>query len=108
MLNISFKKKSTDSVVQMLKHIMVARLVPSSVGLVLGSHYAKYATRITLLWLRKSPFVAALVGNLTCPNFGSPKYNRRLISPLLPCLLFVSRNLLLFCQWPVVINLDFK
>ena len=39
--------------------------------------------------LRKSAFVAALVGNLTCPNFEWPLYNRRLISP---CLLFVSRN----------------
>ena len=34
----------------MLKHIMVARLVPSSVGRALGSHYAKYATRITLFY----------------------------------------------------------
>ena len=100
-----------------------SRLVPSSVGRALFSHYAKYATRITFfikiklqlleftkrfkcpfipakvvqhvcypMGLRKSAFMAALVGNLTCPNFGWWQYNRRLISPLLACLLFVSRN----------------
>ena len=76
---------------------------PPSVGRALGSHYAKYATHITLFYqgkiaiigvhkqiqmsiypgkggltcllsnvLRKSAFMAALVGNLTCPNFGWP------------------------------------
>ena len=72
------------------------RLVPSSVGRALGSHYAKYATRITLFYQGKIAIIrvqkeiqmsinpvkggltcllsnmAALVFNLTCPNFGWP------------------------------------
>ena len=37
------------------------------------------------IWLIKSAFVAALVGNLICPNFGFGR-------PSLVCLLFASRN----------------
>ena len=36
--------------------------------------------------------VRGCIGNLTCSNFGWQYYNRRVISPLLACLLFVSRN----------------